>query len=493
MLDMQDARAPYLIGRTALESGDLSTATIFAQTALERKPNEERILLLAGIIARHRGDYASAIRLLSQAVAINARAAEARAQLGYARILAGSLDGGIEDLESARALMPQEPHVIAWLPVARTRRAVQRIYSGEIELAESDLRRSLEVQPALIEATWNLALLRDTQGDTPGGIQIVQRAIHATPTNANLHLLAAYLLVRQGDMIPAQAALERATGTDSVGLRWLVQGAIHGHFGEYDAAISSFEQARSNGADPGPALALARLDRAAALIRRGRIERALSELRTLGPNLGPNEARVQAGLLSAAMLAQDTGFDELPRLIAVLVAGPAPAGWALDRLYRDADLILGYAQYRQGNERTALEHLERHYANNNNDARVAPLLSTLLIDLAERDHHARRYASAELRLNRAIALTPDNPRAVHNLACVQYNRGNREEAATRFQALREGSHIAEATLNLGLYIDEVKNRGTEAMDLYREYLSLGGIAREVARRRIERKERIFGP
>ena len=491
-LDEQDARAPYLLARIALGRGDLRTAATFVTTALGRRPDGGHIRLLAGQVARHRKAYGEAIQQLERAVGLLPRSAEARAELGFSRILAGAVDEGIGDLESARTLDATEPRVLAWLPVARTRRAVRRLYAGDPVAAEVDLRRALEIRPDLADAAWNLALLRDALGDPASGVRVVQTALHHRPDDPNLRLLGAYLLVRIDEMDTAQAELQRSSGATDVGMRFVVQGALHGHFGEYDAAIAAFEHARENGWDAGAALHLARLDRAAALIRRGRTARAVSELQALTEQLAPALARVRAGLLAAALLAADTELERIEGLLSVVAAGPVEAGWGLRRLRRDADLLIGYARYRLGSLRKARIHLQAHLERHADDPRGRRLLASVLQDLAESDYSGRRYQDAEALARRAAELAPTDEHATHNLACVLYSRGDHVDAVRRFRMLRGTAGLPEATLNLALYLDDVEGKSQAALPLYRDYLSRPGIAHEIARRRVERKERIFG-
>ena len=490
-LDPKDPWAPYTLARIARRRGELGEAQTAVAQALSRQPDSERILLLAGVIARQRGDTSSAVRLLLRASTMAPRSALVRAELGYARVLAGLTDTGIDDLEAARTLDGKEPRVLLWLPVARTRRAVASLGAGETAAAEADLRRALEIQPGLGDAAYDLALLRDAQGDSKGGILVVQAALNRSPSDPNLHLAAAWLLVRLGRADSAQGELQRAQGAADAGLRWLVQAAVHGAFGEFDAAIAAFKEAKDRGVDAGPAVAMARLDRAASLLGRGQAAAAASELRRMGGQLDPPEARVRAALLALALLTLDSGHAEAPELLAAVASGPAPQGWGIEAIHRDADLLSGYVRYRLGQGERALEALERHVAAEPDDRVGRRLLAVVLADLAERDHAARRYAAAAKKAERALGLTDEDSRLRHNLACIRYGQGEHAEAAATFRALLDG--VPEARLNLALYLDDVAGRGSEALAHYRRYVAANGLAAEVARRRIERKERIFGP
>jgi len=492
VLGPADPRAPYMLAQVALESSELMTADSYARTALERKPRGEPYLLLAGLVARRRKDLVRAVQHLSLGARVAPKNARMRAELGFARIMAGRLDAGIDDLEAARTIDPNQRHVMAWLPVARTRRAVQELRGGGSDKAEADLRRALEIDPKFVDAAWNLALMKDLAGDMAGALKVVQQALTHSSLNADLHLLAAYLLTRQGQLETAQAAVQRAKGARDVGMRWLVQGAIHGHFGEFDAAISALRQARAAGTDPEPALSLVRLDRAAAMLKAGKIERGSAALRQLGPRLQPAHARARAGMMAAALLEQQKGMAEVPRLLAELSAGPVLEGWGLEALRKDANLVAGYVYYRLGNERAAREQLTRYVEQFPTEPRGRRLLAVVLQDMAERDHTARRFGKAEELARRAVQLAGSDPRLRHNLACVLYSRGAHESASKTFRTLQAQGTVPEAALNLALYLDDVAGRRAQSLKLYRSYLEKGGIAAEVARRRIERKERIFG-
>lgn len=499
-LDPTDPWAPYMLAELAEGRNDLSTAQTFAKTALTRAPRSAKVLLLAGVIARRRKDLAQALAHLIGAQRADSKNARIRAELGYARILAGQTDPGIDDLEAARTLDPEDARAGAWLPAARTRRAVTRAYQGDLPGAEKDLLRALELSPGHREAAWNLALLMDLNDRPKAGLRAVQRALTvAAPAQPgglvvapNLHLAAAYLLVRLGRPELAQGELQRATGAGDVGMRLMVQGAIHGHFGEYDEAIAAFKNALAEGIDPGPALVLARLDRIAALMARGRLPRALAELQQLSPQLAPTEARVRAGLLAVALMATRRGWKRIPSLLAVLNAGPVPAGWGLRRLKADRNLALGYIAYRVGREKRAVKLLRKHLSKAPEDKRGRKLLSLVLLDRAERAHASRRYKRAAALVTESLELTGGDDIARHNLAVVQYSRGDHKSAAKTFERLRKAATVPEATLNMALYLDDVAGKGTRALQLYREYVRTGRPASGVAQRRIERKERLYG-
>ncbi len=494
-LDPKDARPHYLIARLALRKSDYDAAYRHALAATKIAPKDGRFARLAGYVARRRNDTAAAIQHLERGTDLLPRDVAMRAELGRARLAAGDTDGGIDDLEAARALdrgsAKPSRRVLAWLPAARVQRGVDRVRRGDLKAAEADFSRALEIDPAARQASWNLALLLDLTDRATDALRVARAALQASPADPDLHLLAAWLLVRADEIERAQHAVQRAAGATEVGLRWLVQGAIHGHFGEFDAAVDAFVRAKELGADPGPALTSARLDRAADLLRKGRVEAALGGLERIDARLVPELERVRAGLTIAGLLARRGNDAAIGPLLDRLTSGPTPKGWGLESLARDRRLLRGYVDYRQGRERQAVERLEAHAKAHPDDARAKRLAAVVLSELAEREYAARRWHEAELLVERALAHW-DDPRLVHNLACVRYSKGDHDRAAKAFERLNDDGAVAEAALNLGLYLDDVKGAVGRPVALYRKYLRQGSLATEIARRRIARKERIFG-
>ncbi|MFT7621402.1 MAG: tetratricopeptide (TPR) repeat protein [Myxococcota bacterium] len=485
-----DARPHFRLAGLALKNSNLPAAGTHAEAAVKRAPRMVPYLALAGRLARRLGDPRRAIGHLSLAARLEPKDAELRAGLGRARLAAGAEDAGIDDLEAARTIAQSSPGAATWLAPARTRRGVDRVERGDDAGAEADFSRALEVRPDQVEAAWNLALLLDRSQRAPEALRVVKAAMQTAPTDAELHLLAAWLLVRQGEVERAQRALERASGAREVGMRWLVQGAIHGHFGEFEAAIGAFERAAENGADAGDALTAARLDRAAELLQRKQAPAALAALKRIGSSLDQGLGRIATGIALVAQLELRGDLTPVGALLDRFLTGPIPSGWGLETLARDARLLRGYLAYRAGDERKAVTHLEAYRKAQPDDERGSRLLAAALTELAEREHASRRWSEAEQLAQRAREVF-SSPRLEHNLACVQYSRGDHQGAARVFERLETDGAVSEATLNLALFLDDVKGAVERPLDLYRSYVARQGIAAEIARRRIVRKERIF--
>ena len=491
-LDPKDPWALYKMAQITMLDKRLSQAERFAAQAERRRPQDSRILILGGQIARRRKNFGKAIQVFERALEIDTRNAEIYAELGYARILSGQINPGILTLEKGFSLGPKNIKIKQWLPTSLIHRAISQLQGGALKGAEKDLRRALVINPAQIDAAWNLVFLLDLSKRTKEAFQVVSSALKRAPKNPDLHLVLALLFVRRNEVSKAQKALMLAKGANDVALRWLVQGAIHAIFGEYDPAISAFAEAKKRGLEQGEALYAIQLSHAAHLISKAHYRAAANLLKRLRAPINPKHEPVRAALLAITYLNMQVGFEQIPALLKRVRRNLSNSHWGLKLFNRDIELIAGYTHYRLGNEQKAQKHLELHLKKHSTDNRGKRLLASVLGELAERDYVAHRYAIAAHRIRLALHLMPNVKRLKHNLACVRYSRGEHVEASRVFSALREDREIPEAALNLGLYLDDVMGQGNRALSLYQEYLKHGGIASEVARRRIRRKERIFG-
>ena len=492
-LDVKDPWPPVVLTEIAIHQQRLAQATDYAKVALDRAPKNGRVLLLNGVVARIRKQYARALEMLDRAITFSPRNAAAYAERGYVRHQMGHVDEAISDLETARTFNAREKRVRAWLPVALTLRAVSLLRAGDTKGAERQLRRALEIRPSLMEAAWNLALLHDRSGELAAAQRVVRSALQHQSKQSDLHLISAYLHVRNREYELAQTALRKTVNATDVGLRWLVQGAVHGHFHEYDAAIAALQQARVHGIEVGDALTMARLDRAVNLLRRKRTQAALVELQRMKSETRSAYEHIRVSLLAYAHLVADHGYGTALNLLKSITRHSAANRWGVESFLADVQLLIGYVRYRLGNERDAVPALKRHLSKKPRDAMARRLMAVTLDSLAERDHAARRFSTAGVREREAAKYAPNDARIRHNVACIQYGRGEYKEAASVFRSLQNHATVPEAPLNLALFLDDIAGKGAEAVALYRRYIESEGTAREIARRRLKRKERILGP
>ncbi|MBT9556009.1 MAG: tetratricopeptide repeat protein [Myxococcales bacterium] len=491
--------------REATPKDDLTVADSFIALALQRKDDAPAIQQLAGRIARDRGDLRRARRHFETAQSLAPKNALVRAELGHVRVLSGDLDGGIDDLETARLLDAREPKVSPWLSAARTQRAVLRMRAGDDLAAESDLRRALEVGP-LLAATWNLAWLLDLRGEPLPAMLEVRRALVASPEDSDLNLLLAYFSARTGAFADVPAALAKAGAARDTGLRDVVYGALLASRGESEAAVAAYESALALGFETSGAIAEVWLDDAAEHLRQRRPAEALAALSKLADALPPVLARARTTLEVVALLSLDgaaggrpKGLDyhRLERLLAVLSRGdrrlpPLLVELGLAPLMEELDFLTAFVAYRLGDGTRAWASLDPLIRAKHPDA--IGLGVVVLLELAEGDFAKRAYDAAASRVERALELAPGDPWVRHAAACLAMARGDDDGASRAFETLAATRTPPEAMLNFGQVLADLRGRSVEAHTWFRRYLEQGGVvARSIAKRRIERVERYISP
>jgi tetratricopeptide (TPR) repeat protein len=494
-LDDQDPWALFELAKIALSENDLASAERDIGEAIKRAPNTGSVLRLGGIIARKQKQYRIAVKRLKAAAAMSPGDAVARAELGHARFLNGDVDEGINDLETARTIDAGSKRARSWLAVARTHRGITYVKQNKPALAESDFRRAFEVNPLLTEASWNFGLLMDRLGRLGDALSQIEAALSLRSRTPNLHLLKAYLLARSGKFSNAQETLKMARDSPEIGLRWIVQAAIHSNAGEYNAAVEALKQARKHGAMVSQALIVARLAQVSGWLRSDRTDTAIRELTRIGRLRNNRLESLRSALLGLGLIRKERDFQRIIRLLNKVAQTSPPTGWGIDKLVTDVPILIGYAHYRLGHPRRALKHLQTFLTRHPKSDSGRKLTASILQNMAERDHAARRYYQAARAIRQAQRLTPEDSRIRHNEACVRYSMGEHRAAAQVFRSLHETrtAGVTNATLNLALYLDDVAGQGSKAVPFYRQYLKSNGTAKDIARKRLRRKEAIFGP
>ncbi|MEC8022456.1 MAG: tetratricopeptide repeat protein, partial [Myxococcota bacterium] len=491
VLDEKNPWAPFALAELAYGNNDLETADTFAETALQRASNEPDILILAGMVARERGDFPRAVSRLEAAIPLAATSEIPRRELGMTFAISGRTNDAIDNLEAARTLATSDMLVSVWLSISRTHRALDHIDAGRHQAAQVDLERAIEVNPGALEAIWNLVLLHNLHEDPASALRVIQQALGHQAQNPDLHLLAAWTLARMGRMLRAQERLKFTQGAGDSGLRWMIQGAVHTYLGEFTAARIAFIEAKENGVDLGSALTVLELEQAADWLGKGKLDRALDLVVRIPQNIAPELQRVRAGLFACALLQTGKSLKRVPSLLQTMRTGPLPDGFGLERLARDTHLVTGWALYRYGRDEDAEKHLRLHLEGKPKDPVARRLMATVLSDRAERLYARRKYVHAERALDEAQGYVGENPRLTHNMAVIRHHN-NMKSSSSVFQTLSRSDVVPEATLNWGLYLEDVSKRLNTAASLYRRYLKTPGIAAEIARNRLSRRQRVFG-
>lgn len=134
--------ATISLGRAIVlaQTGGIPDAVAAARQAFAVSSDPPRATALARFAASS-GDAQNALKLLEQAIKIDANFWPARATLATLAWINGDKTGGDQHFEVAKKVAPEEPQILAL-------RASRRLIVGEVEQAISLLRRAAERQPS---------------------------------------------------------------------------------------------------------------------------------------------------------------------------------------------------------------------------------------------------------------------------------------------------------------------------------------------------------
>jgi len=178
------------LGALALDRGDLDDAERLFSDYRAREPSASLGYMSLGQVALARGDAASAVTWLAQAV--RAGPNDFRAARLYARALA--LAGRVDDSRRAAAIAATLPEYFGWLPFDERLRDANRLADTQANL-RNDIRRTM------------------TQGDWPRAIMLLDQLRSRQPTDARVVSNLAAALHRAG-----KAAEALQTAQDAVQL-----------------------------------------------------------------------------------------------------------------------------------------------------------------------------------------------------------------------------------------------------------------------------------
>ena len=184
----------------ALQAGDLATAERSCRAALKAAPNHPGALHLLGLTGVRAGHAETGIDLMRKAVAIAPGYAEALTNLGRALADRGSLDEAERAFRQALAARPR--HWPAESGLAGAMKA-----AGRVSEAQDLLAAAAEAHADNATPPFELANLRQEQGDFAGAIEAYGEALARSPTLNAARSNRAAARLKAGD---AAAALEDA-------------------------------------------------------------------------------------------------------------------------------------------------------------------------------------------------------------------------------------------------------------------------------------------
>lgn len=443
------------LGLAAADGGNYPQALGQFRAARAIRPDNAYALVTTGVLLAIGLEFEQSVLTLRKAVELDPTFPVARVALGAVLVLRGGPEAeqGIKVLQEGARLHREFPHAHYTLGVAL-------ILRQQYTPAAAALREAARLDPHLLGVHQYLAQALRGQGDLPGMVDALRKAVRYEPSDQNRQLLAGGLIelgIRNrtaGDFGGALAAFEEAAESDPKNAFALNnQGAIWQARNDLGRAAAFYERAIK--VDPTNGLAHFNLaivswqrgDRAAAvalfkkavtldpksstfalgygrvLIETGDPVAAEPVLRE-AVRLAPNSAQAHAWLGLARLGTSDlmgavTMFEEAIRL---------------DPMLADPHNGLGMVRRRQGNPIGAIDEFETA-------ARLAPAWDTPLVNLGD-TWLARGNPTAALAAYReAIRRNPHVPRW-HALAANALAAGGDPLGAVNFLLKTLADHPA---------------------------------------------------
>lgn len=164
---------------------------------------------------------------------------------GNALFEAGQLEDALHCYQSALALVPGRPSILANLGVTQWR-------LGRWADAAATLAQATRADPAHRDAWVALGLSQEALSHWAGAVQALQQGLALGAATGQVHLSLARCLLRLGQFDAALEMLDQALALDpTLAEAWSQRGSLLRHAGESAEAARCFEQALAHGADEG--------------------------------------------------------------------------------------------------------------------------------------------------------------------------------------------------------------------------------------------------
>jgi Flp pilus assembly protein TadD len=201
-----DAEAHLLLGSILAEAGDIAEAIPHLREGVRLQPKAAVAHNALGEALSDSGNLAQARDAFEKAVELDPQFAQARENLGRILLQSGDLAGAAEELDRAIQLFGETEAAAS----SRYLRARVHTQSGEITEAERELRRAVTLRPAFAQAWSDLGNVRKSLGDDAGALAALQRAVQLNPDGSVAQTRLGSLYLQLGKPLDAVPHLERA-------------------------------------------------------------------------------------------------------------------------------------------------------------------------------------------------------------------------------------------------------------------------------------------
>jgi putative PEP-CTERM system TPR-repeat lipoprotein len=432
----------YQRASARIGGGDLAGALADIEAGEKLYPQFLGFQLLRGQLLYEKGQYAGALRLLSNFLRVNPKDATANLYAGAAELKQGHLERAREYLTRHFDVAPDSHRGALML-------ASVQVGQADLRGAAGTLRPLIDQKPPVPEALKALAQVRELEGATDEAILLYRRYLDIEPGDGDARVRLSRVLASSGDLSGAQ---EQA-----------------------DAAVSS-----------GPDLISARLQRIAIAIQQQRSGRALelaSRLVAEYPKSGAAHAAY------AAAYAAEGDVESARREL--------EQGWAVDPSFTDSAFKLARIATAEGKLEAARRYYEAILAREPSNSLVILLLAqldiaegqagegrkrledALLADPAQTDIrlnlangylNAHRLEDARRLMQEVPSSVADDPRVLRAQGQLALSAGEPFAAVSLFEQLAQRApESAEAHYLLATALAGANNTGDAASSLVKAY------------------------
>jgi superkiller protein 3 len=265
------ARLAYLRGRAFRQKGDNAQAVTSFRQALAEEPKSTPAMLALAEVYALENKHAESFKLLEDAQKLEPQSAEVLRPLVVEGMRAGQND---KAMQAATALekvstVPEDRYLVAsvliqqkqYVPASHLLEdyVAQRPQDGKgflglgmayLNLLRYDdarraLERSVQLDPNLAEAEYQLGLLEGQQGNRKAAQQHWERAVELKPNHALALFSLGTLYLESGDLPAARSAFERSLAADPSNMKAEYNLAlVLNKLGETEQAKAHFERYR---------------------------------------------------------------------------------------------------------------------------------------------------------------------------------------------------------------------------------------------------------
>lgn len=416
---------PLNLAHLAQLSGDQATADTYLQDVIKRHPDDTRAYHIMSQAALKRGDTDEAMALLQKITTIEPNDISAAYQIGKLSFENGDLDTMREKADWLKSRYPKQPH-------GYLLKGLWEYKNGNFDQASTDLSKSLTYGKSLLgEYYLGLAFMQLQKNDI--ALSHFLSVLEANPEHAPSRAMVAKIYTLQGLHDEAFIAATNAVKTDPNNSQaHLELGDGYLRRKEPQKAYDHYSKA----AELNPGMAEPHVKKAFAAMQLGDMDTADAEL---AKYIGVNPDDLNARLIAFNLYLRAGQMDKGKRL---LVDG-------LNGTERDALVYTILAQVSANFDRdldATLDNLQKAQAAN--PKFPTPYYGQARLYAGQGDTAKAREVLLEL-----LKITPDNPRALFEVASLHRLDDNDEQAEKYIQQALDTKDTTTRLRIINLYSD----------------------------------------